>query len=77
MSELVYTMFGYGRLDSSAQLKPADSEISKELSAEKSEDGSKLATEDKKVQNTQETIPERIVKVTFKWGSIGYLPVVK
>ena len=75
MSELVYTLFGYGKIETSILKNEKDTVASKEQSKPEIVEQISQASDELKTQIDQVTPHDPIVKVTLKWGGIAYLPV--
>lgn len=75
MSELVYTRFGYGTV-AAVEPKGTQEDSNKET---KASDQAKVNPESEKEATIQEKniddLEDKVVKVTFKWGATGYIPV--
>ena len=75
MSELVYTRFGYGTV-AAVEPKGTQEDSNKET---KASDQPKVNPESEKEATIQEKniddLEDKVVKVTFKWGATGYIPV--
>lgn len=76
MSDLVYTQFGYGKIEAPSQPKSPEAVAQKDQAQPQPAELIKEAIEPPKEENTQEVPPEKMVKVALKWGGTGYLPVV-
>lgn len=75
MSDLVYTTFGYGTIVHD-QPKPATDASTKDEKASDKAEPKPEETKEAAVEEEKPADPEgKVVKVSFKWGGIGYLPV--
>lgn len=75
MSDLVYTQFGYGKVETPSKPKVPESKVQKDQDQPKPEEPQKPEIQTTPEDNTQESSEDKIVKVAFKWGGSGFLPV--
>lgn len=76
MTDLVYTQFGYGKVEPASLHKAADDGVKLEAAPVPPKKTSKADGLEEKPEITHESATDKIIKVAFKWGGTGYLPVV-
>jgi hypothetical protein len=75
MSDLVYTQFGYGKVETQSQPKTIEVIVQADQAKPIPEEPAILEIQAPAEEITEDVSPEKIVKVVFKWGGFGYLPV--
>lgn len=76
MSDTVYTMFGYGQIVPALKptvegVKKAVLEVNDQSTGEQISEANIVS----EVKDSSSDPEDKLLKITFKWGGVGYIPV--